>query len=109
MAKSNSKSKSKSKRTGQPSTAPAKTRFILTPDHKRFLNGRAEEHAAAVATQKPGIVAKAIEELLHAFSITRKDEIKQVSKASSISKLLCAQVLKYLFTSHLLGHKGLVL
>ena len=87
MAKS--KAKSKPKRTAQPSTEPTKTRFVLTPEHKRFLNERAEEHAAAIATQKPGIVAKAIEELLRAFSITRKDEIKQVSKASSITAVVC--------------------
>ena len=91
MAKS--KSKSKSKRTEPASNSPPKTKFVLTLEHKRFLNERVEEHAAAVATQKPGIVAKAIEELLNAFSITRKDEIKQVSKARSNPKLLCTPIL----------------
>ena len=103
------KSKSKSKRAERPSTTSAKTKFVLTLDHKRFLNKRAEEHAAAVATQKAGIVAKAIEEFLNAFSITRKDEIKQVEKARSIPKLLCAQILTYVSGCHFLGNKGVVL
>ena len=87
MAKS--KSKTRAKTTRQRSTTPTKTKFVLSVAHKRFLNERAEEHAGAVTTQKPEIVTKAIEELLKAFSISRKDEIKQVSKASSITAVVC--------------------
>ena len=78
MAKSKAKSKSK-KSPQHPSTTP-RTKFVLTPDHKRFLAKRAEEHATANHSEKPGIVAKAINELLAEYSVTHKDDVQEAKK-----------------------------
>lgn len=82
MAKSKSKSKSQSKRRSQEAAKSPRTKFTLTPDHKRFLTRRAEEHAQAATTEKPGIVAKAIDELLKEYSITERDDVQEAKKVS---------------------------
>ena len=86
MAKSKSKSKSKSKAGNNANAgsgkAPPKSTFVLNASHKQFLARRAEEHAAALREEKPGIIAKATEELLREYSITRKEDISKAKKVS---------------------------
>ena len=87
MAKSKSKTKSKSRQNSQGNPKSPSTKFALTPDHKRFLTKRAEEHAQAVAAEKPRIVAKAIDELLKEYSVTELDDIQEAKKVSNPKRI----------------------
>ena len=87
MAKSKPKSKYKSKQRSQETARSQRNKFTLTPDHKRFLTKWAEEHAQAVAAEKPGIVAKAIGELLKEYSVTELDDIQEAKKVSNPKRI----------------------
>ena len=93
MTKSKSKSKSKvkskarSKANAGPEQAIPKSTFVLHINHKQFLTKRADEHAAAPREEKAGIVAKATEELLREYSITRKEDISKAKKVSYNSNM----------------------
>ena len=76
------KSKARSKSNASSERAVPKSTFVLRVNHKQFLIRRADEHAAAPSEEKASIIAKATEELLREYSITRKEDISKAKKVS---------------------------
>ena len=94
MAKAKSRTKSKLQPTanaGKQSTK-WKSKFTLNAEHKRFLDEHADKHAVSPPEEKPEILKHATEELLHKYSITRKEDIAKAKKVIWTMLLLSVYV-----------------